>query len=151
MEACCVSQIRMKWSPEFLGRAWLTATMTPYGVIHVVVFEDPPLGVDPHPLITKQQTWSRSHDLMGMALGLHAESAFSCCTQEVTFMMVDGASKGNGHGILHAVENLLSTVFIPSLRKLESGWGELDGPAGVQIRDDFLNKLDSFVSSLVSE
>ena len=66
-------------------------------------------------------------------------------------MMLDGASKGNGHGLLHAFENILSTVFIPSLRKLEKGWGDLEGPGGAQARQDFLNKLDSFVAALVSK
>ena len=71
--------------------------------------------------------------------------------QEITFMMMDGASKGNGHGVLHAFEYILSTVFIPSLRKLHKGWGDLEGPSGAHTREDFLNKLDSFVSALVSE
>ena len=66
-------------------------------------------------------------------------------------MMMDGASKGNGHGVLHAFEYILSTVFIPSLRKLHKGWGDLEGPSGAHTREDFLNKLDSFVSALVSE
>ena len=66
-------------------------------------------------------------------------------------MMMDGASKGNGHGVLHAFEYILSTVFIPSLRKLQKGWGDLEGPSGAHTREDFLNKLDSFVSALVSE
>ncbi len=66
-------------------------------------------------------------------------------------MMMDAASKGNGHGLLNAFENIMSTVFIPSLRALTSGWGDLDGPGGQQTRDEFLNKMDSFVSALVGE
>ncbi len=63
--------------------------------------------------------------------------------------MLDAQGKANGHGLLHAVEHLLANVFIPSLRRLEKGWGALDSAAGSQTRDDFLNMLDSFVSVLV--
>ncbi len=66
-------------------------------------------------------------------------------------MMMDGASKGNGHGLLHAFQHIFSSVFIPSLRKLEKGWGELDGASRQQTREDFLNTLDAFVSALVGK
>ncbi|CAH1780133.1 unnamed protein product, partial [Owenia fusiformis] len=59
------------------------------------------------------------------------------------------ASKGcNGHGLLNAVEDVMSRIFIPSLRKLEKGWGSLQTKAGEPVRTDFLNNLDSFVSVL---
>ena len=65
--------------------------------------------------------------------------------------MLDTTSKGDGHGLLHAVETLLSNVFLPSMRKLEKGWGALDNTAGAQTRTEFLNTLDSFVSVLVGK
>ena len=64
------------------------------------------------------------------------------------------ASKGaaSGHGLLHAVESLLSSVFIPSLRNMQKGWGTLgETQDGVQTKTDFLNHLDSFVAVLVGE
>lgn len=64
-------------------------------------------------------------------------------------MQMDSNVKQNGHGLLHAVQNILSTVFIPSLRRLEKGWGSLDDQGGGQTKTDFLNTLDSFVSVLV--
>ena len=77
---------------------------------------------------------------------------YSVHFQEVTFTMLDTATAGgNGHGLLHAVEHLLSNVFIPSLRKLEKGWGCLDVKEGQQTRKDFLHTLDSFVSVLVGK
>ena len=70
--------------------------------------------------------------------------------QEVNFMRLDTSGKNSGHGLLHAIEGLLSTVFIPSLRHLNKGWGALDSQAGgTQTKTDFLNTLDSFVSVLV--
>ena len=53
-------------------------------------------------------------------------------------------SKNNGYGLLQAIEHILSSVFIPSLRRLNNGWGDV-----YDKRADFLNTLDSFVSVLV--
>lgn len=65
---------------------------------------------------------------------------------------MDTSSQGkNGSGLLHAVESLLSSIFIPALKSLDGGWGKLDSPSGIQIRTDFLNTLDSFVSVLVGK
>lgn len=66
-------------------------------------------------------------------------------------MTMDAGAKNNGHGLLHAVQSLLDSVFIPSLKKLEKGWGQLDSPTGNQTKADFLNNLDSFVSVLVGK
>lgn len=57
----------------------------------------------------------------------------------------------NGRGLLRAVENVLSSVFIPALKKLESGWEQLSIEDREGVRSDFLNSLDSFVSVLVGE
>ncbi|XP_052062310.1 dynein axonemal heavy chain 5-like isoform X2 [Mytilus californianus] len=71
-------------------------------------------------------------------------------SKEINFTKLDTSSQGkNGSGLLHAVENLLSSIFIPALKSLDGGWGKLDSPSGIQIRTDFLNTLDSFVSVLV--
>ena len=68
-------------------------------------------------------------------------------------MMIDAGSNGpaSGHALLRAFENILSSVFIPSLRKIDKGWGYLDSQASQQSREDFFNTLDSFVSVLVGE
>ncbi|XP_055955514.1 dynein axonemal heavy chain 5 isoform X2 [Patella vulgata] len=71
--------------------------------------------------------------------------------KEVNFTRLDANTEGaNGRGLLKAVENLLSSIFIPALRNLDKGWGQLnEQPSGDQVRADFLNSLDSFVSVLV--
>ena len=68
--------------------------------------------------------------------------------KEVNFMTMDAGAKNSGHGLLQAVENILSSVFIPSLKKLDKGWGNLDSAATSQTKTDFLNNLDSFVAVL---
>jgi dynein heavy chain len=68
----------------------------------------------------------------------------------VNFTRLDTNGKSNGHGLLHAMEGLLSSIFIPALRNLDKGWGALDNsPMGGQTKTDFLHTLDSFVSVLV--
>lgn len=70
----------------------------------------------------------------------------------MTFTRLDTSGNGkNGSGLLHAVETLLSSIFIPALKNLDKGWGALGTPSGEQVRQDFLNTLDSFVSVLVGE
>ena len=69
--------------------------------------------------------------------------------QEVNFTVLDTAEAGtNGHGLLNGIEKLLTSVFIPSLRKLDKGWGQLDNKAGQTTKVDFLNSLDAFVAVL---
>ena len=63
-------------------------------------------------------------------------------------MTMDAGAKNSGHGLLQAVESILSTVFIPSLKKLDKGWGDLDKEPTNQTKTDFLNNLDSFVAVL---
>ena len=83
----------------------------------------------------------------------HSNNTFILClSQDVSFTKLDtsGADQ-NGRGLLHAVENLLSGIFIPALKKLENGWGQLNNQDNAVVRADFLNSLDSFVSVLVGE
>ena len=63
-------------------------------------------------------------------------------------MLDTNGQGGNGRGLLHAVESVLSSVFIPALKKLNN-WQELSNQKGECIRSEFLNSLDSFVSVLV--
>lgn len=66
--------------------------------------------------------------------------------QEVNF----GVLESNGGGILEAFENLLSTIFIPALRR-QKNWGSLsDDAKGLQMKNEFLTKLSSFVSVLAN-
>lgn len=53
-----------------------------------------------------------------------------------------------GVGLLKSVEQLLSEIFIPTLRKMNHGWGELASPQAQAVKKDFINSLDSFVSVL---
>ncbi|XP_048253391.1 dynein axonemal heavy chain 5-like isoform X2 [Haliotis rufescens] len=70
-------------------------------------------------------------------------------SKDVNFTMLDtNGHAHNGRGLLHAVENLLSSIFIPALKNLEKGWGKLEKD-DANVRADFLNSLDAFVSVLV--
>lgn len=53
-----------------------------------------------------------------------------------------------GVGLLKSVEQLLSETFIPTLRKMNHGWGELASPQAQAVKQDFISSLDSFVSVL---
>ena len=66
--------------------------------------------------------------------------------QEVNF----GVLESSGGGILEAFENLLSSVFIPALRR-QTDWGSLSvDTKGQQMKTEFLTKLSSFVSVLAN-
>uniref|UniRef100_A0A8C1TUR2 Dynein, axonemal, heavy chain 5 n=1 Tax=Cyprinus carpio TaxID=7962 RepID=A0A8C1TUR2_CYPCA len=51
-----------------------------------------------------------------------------------------------GVGLLKSVEQLLSEIFIPTLQKMNHGWGELASPQAQAVKKDFINSLDSFVN-----
>lgn len=53
-----------------------------------------------------------------------------------------------GVGLLKSMEQLLSEIFIPTLRKMNHGWGELASPQAQAVKQDFISSLDSFVSVL---
>ncbi|CAL8248584.1 unnamed protein product [Lota lota] len=64
--------------------------------------------------------------------------------RDVNFNMLDTT----GVGLLKSVEQLLSEIFIPTLRKMNHGWGELASPQAQDIKRDFMASLDNFVSVL---
>ncbi|MEQ2240347.1 hypothetical protein ILYODFUR_013861, partial [Ilyodon furcidens] len=64
---------------------------------------------------------------------------------DVNFNMLD-TTEG---GLLKSVEQLLSDVFIPTLRKINHGWGELASPQAQGVKQEFISSLESFVSVLV--
>lgn len=66
--------------------------------------------------------------------------------KEVNFNVLDTTDVG----LLKAVEHLLSEIFVPALKKMNSGWGELNSPQASGVRQDFLSSLDGFVSVLAS-
>lgn len=51
-------------------------------------------------------------------------------------------------GLLKSVEQLLSEIFIPTLSKMNHGWGELASPQAHAVKQDFISSLESFVSVL---
>ncbi|TNN79750.1 Dynein heavy chain 5, axonemal [Liparis tanakae] len=51
-------------------------------------------------------------------------------------------------GLLKSVEQLLSEIFIPTLRKMKHGWGEPASPQAQAVKQDFISSLESFVSVL---
>uniref|UniRef100_W5KJG3 Dynein axonemal heavy chain 5 n=1 Tax=Astyanax mexicanus TaxID=7994 RepID=W5KJG3_ASTMX len=53
-----------------------------------------------------------------------------------------------GVGLLKSTEQLLSEVFIPTLRNMNHGWGELASPQAQTVKQDFISSLESFVSVL---
>uniref|UniRef100_A0A3B3YD38 AAA+ ATPase domain-containing protein n=1 Tax=Poecilia mexicana TaxID=48701 RepID=A0A3B3YD38_9TELE len=48
------------------------------------------------------------------------------------------------------VEQLLSDIFIPTLRKINHGWGDLASPQAQSVKQEFISSLESFVSVLAS-
>ncbi|XP_041963780.1 LOW QUALITY PROTEIN: dynein heavy chain 5, axonemal [Alosa sapidissima] len=64
--------------------------------------------------------------------------------RDVNFNMLDTTEVG----LLKSVEQLLSDIFIPTLRKMNHGWGELAPPQAQAVKNDFISSLDSFVSVL---
>ncbi|KAJ0065958.1 hypothetical protein NL108_000216 [Boleophthalmus pectinirostris] len=64
--------------------------------------------------------------------------------RDVNFNILD-TTEG---GLLKSVEQLLSEVFIPTLRKMNHGWGELASPQAQTVKHDFISSLESFVNVL---
>ncbi|XP_053100655.1 dynein axonemal heavy chain 5-like isoform X3 [Hemicordylus capensis] len=65
--------------------------------------------------------------------------------REVAFNMLDTAQGG----LLNSIQHLLSDIFIPALKTMNYGWGELSGPQkGANVKQDFLASLEGFVSVL---
>uniref|UniRef100_A0AAV2MBY1 Dynein heavy chain 5, axonemal n=1 Tax=Knipowitschia caucasica TaxID=637954 RepID=A0AAV2MBY1_KNICA len=65
--------------------------------------------------------------------------------RDVNFNILDT----NEGGLLKSVEQLLSEVFIPTLRKMNHGWGELASAQAQTVKHDFISSLESFVEVLV--
>uniref|UniRef100_A0A3Q3KDZ6 AAA+ ATPase domain-containing protein n=1 Tax=Monopterus albus TaxID=43700 RepID=A0A3Q3KDZ6_MONAL len=65
-------------------------------------------------------------------------------SKDINFNMLD-TTEG---GLLKGVEQLLSEIFIPTLRKMNHGWGELASPQAEAVKQDFISSLESFVSVL---
>ncbi|XP_038626369.1 dynein heavy chain 5, axonemal [Tachyglossus aculeatus] len=65
--------------------------------------------------------------------------------QEVSFNMLDAVDGG----LLSSVQHLLSEIFIPAVKTLNGGWGELAGlQQAATIQQDLLGSLESFVTVL---
>ncbi|XP_027143184.1 dynein heavy chain 5, axonemal isoform X2 [Larimichthys crocea] len=64
--------------------------------------------------------------------------------RDVNFNMLDTTDMG----LLKSVEQLLSEIFIPTLRKMNHGWGETASPQAQAVKQDFISSLESFVSVL---
>ena len=60
-----------------------------------------------------------------------------------------GILEANGGGLLGAIEELLSSIFIPALSN-QKKWGDLTGPEGDQLKQNFLTKLKNFASVLAN-
>lgn len=87
----------------------------------------------------------RSESSESIFLNNQKSSNLSCLVlQEVNFNMLDTTETG----LLKSVEQLLSEIFIPAMRKMDHGWGELANPQTLTVRQDFLSSLDNFVAVL---
>ncbi|XP_061445335.1 dynein axonemal heavy chain 5 isoform X5 [Rhineura floridana] len=65
--------------------------------------------------------------------------------REVAFNTMDTAHGG----LLNSVQHLLSDIFIPALKTMNYGWGELSVPQkGANVKQDFIASLEGFVSVL---
>ncbi|KAK2844297.1 hypothetical protein Q5P01_010956 [Channa striata] len=64
--------------------------------------------------------------------------------KDVNFNMLDTTEVG----LLKSVEQSLSEVFIPTLKNMDHGWGELNSPQAQSVKQDFISSLESFVSVL---
>lgn len=51
-------------------------------------------------------------------------------------------------GLLKSVEQLLSEIFIPTLRKMNHGWGDTATSQAQTVKQDFISSLEGFVSVL---
>lgn len=51
-------------------------------------------------------------------------------------------------GLLKSVEQLLSEIFIPTLRKMNHGWGDAATSQAQAVKQDFISSLEGFVSVL---
>lgn len=51
-------------------------------------------------------------------------------------------------GLLKSVEQLLSEIFIPTLRKMNHGWGDAASSQAQAVKQDFISSLEGFVSVL---
>ena len=65
-------------------------------------------------------------------------------SQEVTFSMLDSKEWGP----LKCVEQLLSNIIVPSLKKMSQGWGELASTQGQGAKQEFMGLLENFVTVL---
>ncbi|XP_034058617.1 dynein heavy chain 5, axonemal isoform X1 [Gymnodraco acuticeps] len=64
--------------------------------------------------------------------------------RDVNFNMLD-TTEG---GLLKSVEQLLSEIFIPTLSKMNHGWGEPASSQAQAVKQDFIASLEGFVSVL---
>ncbi|XP_030605476.1 dynein heavy chain 5, axonemal-like [Archocentrus centrarchus] len=51
-------------------------------------------------------------------------------------------------GLLKSVEQLFSEILIPTLKKMNHGWGEVASPQTQAVKQDFISSMESFVSVL---
>ncbi|XP_024917266.1 dynein heavy chain 5, axonemal [Cynoglossus semilaevis] len=62
----------------------------------------------------------------------------------VNFNMLDTREVG----LLKSVEQLLSDIFIPTLRNINHGWGDVASPQAQVVKQEFISSLENFVTVL---
>nr|XP_043889840.1 dynein axonemal heavy chain 5 isoform X3 [Solea senegalensis] len=87
--------------------------------------------------------------LTGMCVFFTRDSTSHTITSEnihrdVSFNMLDTREVG----LLKSVEQLLADIFIPTLRNMNHGWGELASPQARAVKQEFISSLENFVSVL---
>uniref|UniRef100_A0A3B3C9B6 Dynein heavy chain tail domain-containing protein n=1 Tax=Oryzias melastigma TaxID=30732 RepID=A0A3B3C9B6_ORYME len=64
---------------------------------------------------------------------------------DICFNMLDTTEVG----LLKSMEQLLYEVFMPSLKKINHGWGEQDSPEAQTVKEEYISLFESFASVLV--
>ncbi|XP_061572400.1 dynein axonemal heavy chain 5 [Cololabis saira] len=64
--------------------------------------------------------------------------------RDVNFNMLDTTEVG----LLKSVEQLVSEIFIPTIKKMDHGWGELASPQAQAVKQEFICSLENFGSVL---
>ena len=63
------------------------------------------------------------------------------------FNMLDPSEAG---GVLGAIKNQYRDLFLPALKRMDKGWGDLSGESGEKERSKFINDIENFCQVLDS-
>ena len=109
-----------------------------------------PLGKTAKPIKKLYVTDGTQQAFPGMGLFFLRTTNKAITTANIAQETNFGVLESNGGGLLEAIENLLRSVFLPALRD-QTSWGELSKDASGHVaKENFIGKLDGFVSILAN-